>query len=89
MSQHASSFGDREIILSFPLCDAIDKLFLGRRENVQIVGRLFRFALKLEALEVTADSESDDLGILGISEETSAGPLSVSVRVSLGSTRWR
>lgn len=33
MSQHASSFGDREIILSFPLRDAIDKLFLGRREK--------------------------------------------------------
>jgi uncharacterized OsmC-like protein len=42
--------------------------------------------VKLEALEVTVDSESDDLGILGINDETPAGPLSVSVRVSLGST---
>ena len=42
--------------------------------------------VELEALEVTVDSESDDLGILGINDETPAGPLSVSVRVSLGST---
>lgn len=32
------------------------------------------------------DSESDDLGILGINDEIPAGPLSVSARVSLGST---
>lgn len=42
--------------------------------------------VELGALEVTVDSESDDLGILGINDETPAGPLSVSVRVSLGST---
>jgi uncharacterized OsmC-like protein len=42
--------------------------------------------VELGTLEVTVDSESDDLGILGISEDTPAGPLSVSVRVSLGST---
>ncbi len=41
--------------------------------------------VELEALEVTVDSESDDLGILGINDETPAGPLSVSVRVSLAS----
>jgi len=39
----------------------------------------------LGTVEVTVDSESDDLGILGIDEETPGGPLSVSVRVSLGS----
>jgi organic hydroperoxide reductase OsmC/OhrA len=41
--------------------------------------------VKLGAVEVTVDSESDDLGILGINNEIPAGPLSVSVRVSIGS----
>ena len=41
--------------------------------------------VELGAVEVTVDSESDDLGILGINNEIHAGPLSVSVRVSLGS----
>jgi uncharacterized OsmC-like protein len=42
--------------------------------------------VELGALEVTVDSESDDRGILGIDDAVPAGPLSVSVRVSLGST---
>jgi hypothetical protein len=42
--------------------------------------------VELGTLEVTVDSESDDLGILGINDEIPAGPLSVSARVSLGST---
>jgi organic hydroperoxide reductase OsmC/OhrA len=37
----------------------------------------------LGSVEVTVDSESDDLGILGIDDEVPAGPLSVSVRVKL------
>lgn len=41
--------------------------------------------VELGALEVTVDSESDDLGILGINKEVPGGPLSVSVRVRLGS----
>jgi uncharacterized OsmC-like protein len=43
-------------------------------------------SVELRALEVTVDSESNDLGILGIDDATPAGPLSVSVSVSLGST---
>lgn len=38
----------------------------------------------LDTLEVTVDSESDDLGILGIDESVPAGPLSVSIRVKVG-----
>ena len=37
--------------------------------------------VKLESLEVTVDSESDDRGILGIDLSTPAGPLSVRVAV--------
>jgi organic hydroperoxide reductase OsmC/OhrA len=40
-------------------------------------------SVELGALEVTVDSESDDLGILGIDDEVPAGPMSVSVRVKL------
>jgi uncharacterized OsmC-like protein len=40
----------------------------------------------LEALEVSVDSESDDLGILGIDPSVPAGPLSVRVAVSVRST---
>ena len=35
----------------------------------------------LSALEVTVDSESDDRGILGISSEVPAGPISVGIAV--------
>ena len=41
--------------------------------------------VELGAVEVTVDSESDDLGILGIDEEVPAGPLSVSVRAKVES----
>ena len=41
--------------------------------------------VELSSLEVTADSESDDLGILGIDRAVPAGPLSARVRVKLGS----
>lgn len=41
--------------------------------------------VELERLEVTVDSESNDLGILGIDGSVPSGPLSVSVRVKLGS----
>lgn len=39
--------------------------------------------VELGKVEVTVDSESDDLGILGIDDGVPAGPLSVSVRVKL------
>ena len=39
--------------------------------------------VELGDVEVTVDSQSDDLGILGIDEGVPAGPLSVSVRVKL------
>ena len=41
--------------------------------------------VELGNVEVTVDSQSDDLGILGIDDEVPAGPLSVSVRVKVGS----
>lgn len=41
--------------------------------------------VQLGKLEVTVDSQSDDLGILGIDDGVPAGPLSVSVRVKVGS----
>ena len=40
-----------------------------------------------EGLEVTVDSESDDRGILGISEDVPAGPLRTRVRVKVQETR--
>lgn len=40
----------------------------------------------LEALEVSVDSESDDLGILGIDPSVPAGPLSLRVAVSVRSS---
>ena len=41
--------------------------------------------VQLGPVEVTVDSESDDLGILGIDDDVPSGPLSVSVRVRVGS----
>ena len=41
--------------------------------------------VQLSNVEVTVDSQSDDLGILGIDDGVPAGPLSVSVRVSVNS----
>lgn len=42
--------------------------------------------IEVGSIEVAVDSESDDLGILGINDDVPAGPLSVSVRVRLGPT---
>jgi uncharacterized OsmC-like protein len=39
--------------------------------------------VELGDVEVTVDSQSDDLGILGIDDHVPAGPLSVAVRVKL------
>jgi uncharacterized OsmC-like protein len=41
--------------------------------------------VELGRVEVTVDSQSDDLGILGIDDGVPAGPVSVSVRVKLES----
>lgn len=41
--------------------------------------------VELGNVEVTVDSRSDDLGILGIDDAVPAGPLSVSVKVTLES----
>jgi len=42
--------------------------------------------VELSHLEVSVDSESDDRGILGMSPDVSAGPLSVQVRISVMTT---
>ena len=41
--------------------------------------------VQLGSVEVAVDSQSDDLGILGIDDGVPAGPLSVTVRVKLAS----
>lgn len=41
--------------------------------------------VELGNVEVTVDSQSDDLGILGIDDTVPAGPLSVSIRVKVNS----
>lgn len=43
--------------------------------------------IAFEALEVSVDSESDDRGILGISDEVPAGPLHTRVRVRVQEAR--
>ena len=40
--------------------------------------------IELTTLEVTVDSESDDRGILGISDEVPAAPLSTQIRIKIG-----
>lgn len=40
--------------------------------------------LPADGLEISVDSESDDRGILGLDDETPAGPISVRVAVSAG-----
>ena len=47
-----------------------------------IAMRAAMLEVALEALEVSVDSESDDLGILGIDPSIPAGPLSVRVAIS-------
>jgi len=44
-------------------------------------------AIELSGLEVVADSESDDRGILGIDDATPAGPLRIRLRVRILSPR--
>ena len=44
-------------------------------------------AIELSSLEVVADSESDDRGILGIDDATPAGPLRIRLRVRIVSSR--
>lgn len=48
-----------------------------------IAMRAAESGVDLDRLEVTVDSESDDRGILGMSPEIPAGPLSVRVRISI------
>jgi len=52
-------------------------------EATLIAMRSAQAGVEVDQLEVTVDSESDDRGILGMSEEVPAGPLSVRVRVSI------
>ena len=40
--------------------------------------------MTLDTLEVTADSVSDDRGLLGLDESVPAGPLSLRTRVTIG-----
>jgi uncharacterized OsmC-like protein len=51
-------------------------------EATLIAIRAAQAGVSLSRLEVTVDSESDDRGILAISEEVPAGPLSVRIRVT-------
>lgn len=45
--------------------------------------RAAQTGVRVDGLEVTVDSESDDRGILGIDDGTPAGPLSVRVRTRI------
>ncbi len=42
--------------------------------------------IALDTLEVTVDSESDDRGLLGMDDDTPAGPLQTRVRVRIGAS---
>jgi len=48
-----------------------------------IAMRAAHLGVPVESIEVTVDSQSDDRGILGIDEDTPAGPLSTRVRVRI------
>jgi uncharacterized OsmC-like protein len=50
-----------------------------------IAMRAAQLGVELDGLEVTADSESDDRGILGIDDAVRAGPLSIRIRVRMTS----
>ena len=50
-----------------------------------IVMRAAELGVRLEGLEVTVDSESDDAGILGVDAAVPAGPLSMRVAVRVAS----
>jgi uncharacterized OsmC-like protein len=56
-------------------------------EATLIAMRAAQAGVDLSRLEVRVDSESDDRGILGMSDDVPAGPLTVRVRVSLTATR--
>ncbi len=43
-----------------------------------------QLGVRLDTLEVTTDSVSDDRGLLGLDESVPAGPLSLRTRVSIG-----
>jgi uncharacterized OsmC-like protein len=49
-----------------------------------IAMRAAQLGVTLSTLEVTVDSESDDRGLLGMDDATSAGPLNVRIRVHIG-----
>ena len=48
-----------------------------------ITMRAAHLGITLESLEVTVDSESDDRGILGLDDQTPAGPLNGRIAVTL------
>jgi hypothetical protein len=48
--------------------------------------RAAQLGVELGELAVSVDSQSDDRGLLGMAEDVPAGPLSLRVRVNLGST---
>ncbi len=54
-------------------------------EATLIAMRAAQLGIRLTVLRVTVDSESDDRGLLGVAEDVPAGPLSMRVRVHLGS----
>jgi uncharacterized OsmC-like protein len=54
-------------------------------EATLIAMRAARQGVVLTSVEVVVDSESDDRGILGIDDQTPAGPIEVAVRVRVDS----
>ena len=53
-------------------------------DTTLIAMRAAMLGVELESVEVTIDSESNDLGMLGIDESVPAGPLSVRSSVKVG-----
>jgi len=45
--------------------------------------RAAQLGIELSRLEVTVESDSDDLGLLGVVEDVPAGPLAVRVRIEM------
>ena len=52
-------------------------------DTTLIAMRAAMLGVELTSVEVTVDSESDDLGLLGIDDNVPAGPLSVRTRVQV------
>ena len=48
--------------------------------------RAAQLGITLDSIEVTVNSESDDRGILGLDDQTPAGPLSGRIAVTLAAT---